>query len=240
MLVTFLYHRIKNGKNANTEKNIEEHFEYLAKKYNIILPGEKVSLFKTNVCLTFDDGYFDFYHFVFPLLKKFNIKAQLAVPVKFIENSTSLDPKIRLSFSENHSLNKGLFCTWKELKEMSDSGFVSIASHSYSHRNLLEKDIDLNLEIIQSKKILEDKLKKEVTTFVYPLGKFDEKIHHITLKHYKYAMRIGSTFNLSWKNLNNICYRIISDNLKSCNENIKPRAFISYIWFYLLNTFRGR
>lgn len=245
MLLTFLYHRIDEGKYANSKKNIEDNFEHLAKKYKIILPGDRIALFKTNICLTFDDGYFDFYYFVFPLLKKYKIKAQLAVPVKYIEESTSLDPETRLSvpYAEGMKkpfLSKVPFCTWEELKEMSDSGYVSIASHSYSHKNLLDDDVDLHLEIVESKKIIEKKLSKEVTTFVYPLGKFNEEIHKLTLKHYKYSMRIGSTFNLSWKNINNITYRIISDNLKSKNEKIKVLPFISYLWFYFLNTFRGR
>jgi peptidoglycan/xylan/chitin deacetylase (PgdA/CDA1 family) len=141
---------------------------------------------------------------------------------------------------EDVFIKKVPLCTWEELKEMVDSGLVSVASHSYSHKNLLEKNIDLDLEIVQSKKILEEHLKTNISTFVYPLGKFNDQIHSFTKKHYKYAMRIGSSFNLSWQNINKISYRIISDNLKTIDEQTKKKKIISYIWFYLLNTIRGR
>jgi peptidoglycan/xylan/chitin deacetylase (PgdA/CDA1 family) len=245
MNLTFLYHRINDEKNSNSEEKIKEHLEYLAHHYKIILPGEKISFFKKNITLTFDDGYFDFYYYVYPLLKKLKIKAQLAIPVKFIVESTKIDPKTRFGVSYKSAmkepfLQKVPFCTWEEIREMVGSGLVSIASHSFSHKNLLESDADLELEILESKKIIEEKIKQKISTFVYPMGKFNEKVHLHILKHYKYVMRIGSTFNLSWKNFNNVTYRILSDNLKSKDENLKCFAFISYLWFYILNTFRGR
>ena len=246
MLLTFLYHHIGNSKYSNSNEMIDSHFSFLKKNYKIVVPGDKLPPFHTNICLTFDDAYFDFYHFIFPLLKKFNIKAVLAVPVKYIVNSQHIDPAKRLDMPHNMAPNEGIcksggqFCSWEELEEMSKSELIHIASHSYSHKNLLEKDINLELEIIESKKILENNLNIKVSTFVYPLGKFDRKIHKMTMEHYKYAMRIGSTFNLSWQNINKIGYRINSDNLKSIDQNFKFFKFISYLWFYLLNAIRGR
>lgn len=245
MNLTFLYHRINDEKNSNSQEKIKEHLEYLALHYKIILPGEKISFFKKSISLTFDDGYFDFYYYVFPILKKLKIKAQLAVPVKFIVESTKIDPKVRLGISYKSAmkepfLQKVPFCTWEEIREMVDSGLVTIASHSFSHKNLLENDVDLYKEIVMSKKIIEEKIKKEVLTFVYPMGKFNKEINLYILNHYKYIMRIGSTFNLSWKNFNKVIYRILSDNLKDKDENFKCFAFISYLWFYVLNSFRGR
>ena len=237
MLIAFLYHRVSDGKYANPIEVIEKQFTYLSKKYKIIVPSDKINLLKLDICLSFDDAYYDFYHYVFPLLKKLNIKAQLAVPVKFIQDSTEIDPEIRLSvpygkaMKDKNFLKKVPFCTWQEINEMASSGLVNIASHSYSHKNLLENDIDLNIEIIQSKKILEDKIKQKISTFVYPFGKFNENIHKFTKKHYKYVMRIGSTFNLTWQNINKISYRIISDNLKTIDEHLKLVKGISYVWF---------
>lgn len=58
MLLTFLYHRINEGKYANNPKLFEEHLKYLSSRYNIVLPGDKLSFFKLNISLTFDDGFF--------------------------------------------------------------------------------------------------------------------------------------------------------------------------------------
>jgi peptidoglycan/xylan/chitin deacetylase (PgdA/CDA1 family) len=246
MLLTFLYHHVGNSKYSNSKEMLETHFAYLKKNYKIVVPNEKLSPFRINICLSFDDAYFDFYHFVFPLLKKLNIKAVLAVPVKYIVDSQDIDPAKRLSVPHNQATNeeiykaKAPFCTWNELDEMAKSGLVHIASHSYSHKNLLAQEVDLNLEIIESKKKLEQNLNIEISTFVYPLGKFNRNIHKMTMKHYKYAMRIGSSFNFSWQNINKINYRIISDNLKYVDQNLRFFKFFSYIWFYLSNTLRGR
>ncbi|MFA6118908.1 MAG: polysaccharide deacetylase family protein [Parachlamydiales bacterium] len=246
MILAFLYHGIGDGKYSNTPLMIQNHLEYLSKNYNIVLPGERTNPFKINICLTFDDGLYGFYYYVFPLLKKLKIKVLLSIPIKYILEDTSLDPKSRLEVSYKDAFKKEVysssapFCTWKELKEMVDSKFVCIASHSFNHIKLTDENLDLELEIAESKKILEKKLNTEVNTFVYPLGKFNEKIHKKVKENYKYAMRIGSAINFSWQNMNSITYRINSDNLLSENENVKLKKYISYLWFFFLNTFRKR
>lgn len=246
MILTFLYHCIEKEKYSNKIDIINEQFSYFSKKYNIVVPGDKLSFLKKNICLTFDDGYFDFYHYIFPILKKFNIKALLAIPVKFILDDTKIAPETRLAVSYSQAMKKNIylekapFCTWKEIEEMSNTGLVKIANHSYTHKNLLEDDADFEKEILLSKEILEKRLKKEIDTFVYPLGKFNSKVHNFTKNHYKYIIRIGSSFNLGWKNINNLIYRVISDNLKRKDEHLVYKKYLSYVWFYLLNTFRGR
>ncbi len=246
MQLTFLYHRVNEGKYATSYKIMKRHLKFLSENHKIIVPGDPISFFKMDVCITFDDAYYDFYHYVFPLLKKYKIKAVLGVPVKFILEDTSIDPKIRLSVAYHDAMKgdtykeKAPFCTWKEMKEMVDSGHVVIASHSYSHINLLQPDVDLDHEIIESKKILETKLQTKINTFIYPLGKFNEKIHARVKKHYRYAMRIGSTWNITWQNISKITYRIISDSLERVDQFLNWESFVSYLWFYLLNSYRKR
>lgn len=245
MILTFSYHRINSDKYSNTEKILKDHLTHIAKNYKVVLPKDKLNPFKLNICLSFDDAFYDFYKYVFPLLKKLKIKAILAVPIKYILESTQIEDDIRLNVPYKDAMKgdiyktKASFCTWEELKEMVESKIVEIASHSYNHVNLTESK-DLNLEIIKSKKILEEKLKTEITTFVYPMGKFNKKIHKLVKEHYKYAMRLGSAINFSWQNISSITYRIISDNLKTKNENLKLKNYISYFWFFFLNTFRRR
>lgn len=246
MLLTFLYHRVNKGKYANDKEMMKSHLLHLAKNYKIIVPGDKISFFKKNVCISFDDAYFDFYHYVYPLLKELNIKAILAVPIRFIIDKTNVSAEERLAvpyhlaMKDDVYIKKVPFCTWEEIIEMSNSGHVDIACHSYNHKNLLDKDVDLNKEIIESKILLEKKINKKVSTFIYPLGKFNKQIHNLVKKHYKYAMRIGSTWNLSWQNTSGITYRIISDSLSSIDQYLSPKYYISYLWFYLLNSFRRR
>lgn len=75
------------------------------------------------VILTIDDGKLGVYKNAFPLLQKYNMKAVLAVIGTEI-HAASEAPELR-------SESPAPYCTWAELAEMSASGHVEIASHSY-------------------------------------------------------------------------------------------------------------
>lgn len=246
MMLAFLYHRVGGGKYANAPEMLKRHFEHLSLHSHNVLPGEKLKSFTLNICLTFDDATYDFYHYAFPLLKQFNLRALLAVPAGYILESTNLDPSIRLSIPYSAAMKEDIFrthapfCTWFEIREMVRSGHVRIASHSFSHQHLLTHGIDLHHEIVGSKALLEQKLETSVETFVYPLGKFNRPIHKLVKEHYSYAMRIGTAWNRSWQNANGIIYRVISDNLISPTEHLNPRSYLCFTWFHLLNSLRGR
>lgn len=241
MLLTLLYHRIAQGKYANSLDMMKSHFEHLAKNYSVVLPGEPLRFMEVQVCLTFDDAFFDFFHYVYPLLREFKLRAILAVPTKYILERTSLDPSIRLEPDYRQAQNKYLthapFCTWQELQEMSDSGFVQVASHSHSHEQMTKNGLDLEKEIVGSKKILESKLQKSVSTFVYPYGKFDLNIHQKVLKEYQYAMRIGSAVNSSWSTL---LYRVPADQLISPKDPFRWKSYVKYWLNGALHKARGR
>ncbi|MFA5250918.1 MAG: polysaccharide deacetylase family protein, partial [Parachlamydiales bacterium] len=97
MLINLLFHKIKPAYSPLLEKT----FQHLERKYPILLPGEKIPPFKTSLCLTFDDGYFDFYYYVFPLLKKLKLKALLAVSAGTLQEKSQLAPEKRLALLEN-------------------------------------------------------------------------------------------------------------------------------------------
>ena len=75
------------------------------------------------VILTIDDGKLGVYKNAFPMLQKYNMKAVLSVIGTEI-HAASEAPELR-------SENPAPYCTWDELAEMSASGHVEIASHSY-------------------------------------------------------------------------------------------------------------
>ncbi|MGD2170182.1 MAG: polysaccharide deacetylase family protein [Chlamydiota bacterium] len=220
MLLTFLYHQVGLGKYANTLSLLDKQFSYLAQKYPVVIPGDPLKPFSTSVCLTFDDATKDFYQEVFPLLKKYQIKALLAVPVSLIETPN--------------------YCNWQMLREIYQSKLVKIASHSMTHAVLTNPKIDYCFELTTSKKILENQLQTKVDTFVYPFGKFNRNIHKEAKKHYRYIMRIGSSCNLSWNNFHHLNYRIPSDNLSHYLENLTLLNKIKYSFNFLKNTIRLR
>lgn len=245
-MLSLLYHRIGSGKYSNPPDLIQKHFSLLSQKGNIVLPGDPLQPYSLNFCLTFDDATYDFYHYVFPMLKKLKIKALLAVPVSYIIKTTDLDANIRLSVPHNQAMQSDIyktkvpFCTWEEIHEMVESKRVVIASHSMTHQHLLTEEIDLQTEIITSKRVLEEKLNIPIRTFVYPMGKFNRSIHALVKEHYEFAMRIGNAWNRSWQNGNGLIYRILSDNLPRIDEPLRLKSLFSFTWFHLLNSLRGR
>lgn len=80
------------------------------------------------ILITFDDGYVSFYHLVFPLLKSFNFPAVLSVVGKWIDTSD----KQKISYGDS-LVARDHFMTWEQLREVSKSGLVEVASHSYDH-----------------------------------------------------------------------------------------------------------
>ncbi len=66
--------------------------------------------------------------------------------------------------------------TIDELKEISNAGYVTIGSHTVTHPILITcSDEQSGYEIKESKKILENWLKKDVEHFAYPNGLYNER-----------------------------------------------------------------
>lgn len=207
-LLVLMYHKIFEPTSPHFIEKFEAHLAYLTKHFPIVFPGDKLDPNRLNICLTFDDAYYDFYSHVFPLLQRYQAKAILAVPTKYILDSTEIDAQTRLAVPYPTGMDNTLyqshapFCTVEELKMMANSAHVKLASHSHSHLHLareLKCQQDFEREIILSKHILEHKTQSPVSSFVYPYGNFsrtlDKKIQEI----YPHTFRIGSALNHSWK-----------------------------------------
>jgi peptidoglycan/xylan/chitin deacetylase (PgdA/CDA1 family) len=232
-----MYHHVNMDDYSNTLDVIEQHISYITSKFRITLPGENGAHFKTSVCIVFDDAYFDFYHYVFPLLKKYQCKVLLSVPVRFILDDTDIVFQRRISL--NHSQHMAAenyaeyacFCTWKELIEMGQSGLVQLASHSLTHvplPGLPEKTLHQELQI--SKKIIEQKINREINSFVFPYGMFDDRVMEQALQMYRYVFAIGQRANWSWQK--QPLYRLCGDGVAD------PRNLLSirYRWKYIRAT----
>jgi peptidoglycan/xylan/chitin deacetylase (PgdA/CDA1 family) len=73
------------------------------------------------------------------------------------------------------ALNNELCLDWDMIKEMSNSKYCTIGGHTVNHRTLNKLTQDqLASEIINGKRLLEEKTGKPVKHFSYPFGTFDE------------------------------------------------------------------
>ena len=121
-----------------SKKNLISHFNWLRNNgYQVVgwqdiidSQSGKKALPDKAVLLTFDDGYESFYRIVYPLLKEYNYKAVFAVVTSLIDQA----PNSMVVFGDTR-IARGAFVTWPQIKEMSDSGLVEIASHTHNmHR----------------------------------------------------------------------------------------------------------
>lgn len=244
-LITLMFHRIHDDAQRFSYQQFSRYLKYLFDTYPIVVPGDPLHANQINLCLTFDDAYYDFYFYVYPLLKQYQIKALLAVPVKYIVEKTTLPQAQRLQIPYPQGMNGLLyqeqvpFCTWEELKEMTDSGWVKIGSHSYSHPNLTDPDCDLMQEISFSKEILEDKLKSPIDSFVYPYGRYNPTIHQKVKELYRWDFRIGSALNYQWERTGPL-YRIDAEKLWPFGHPLSSSLLLKLKTKYWVNKIRGK
>ena len=72
--------------------------------------------------LTFDDGYYNNYSYLYPLLEKYDMRAVISVLGRYADEYSACNEKPNNNYSH---------ATWTMLKEMKDSGRVEILNHSY-------------------------------------------------------------------------------------------------------------
>ena len=128
--VTILcYHEVDRAGDAFavSHQRLEEHLKFLKQEgchfvsldeYLRFCRGE-LQLPDNSVMITFDDGYRSFYTKVYPLLKKYQVPGMLAI-VSSWTNHEEKPNDVRDTAS------------WEELKEMENSGLVTVVSHTHA------------------------------------------------------------------------------------------------------------
>jgi peptidoglycan/xylan/chitin deacetylase (PgdA/CDA1 family) len=112
------------------------------------------------VVITFDDGYDDFHKRALPLLDRFGFRATVFVTTGWIRDAGP--------YAAGRPLGPTL--SWKQIAEITSCG-VEVGGHGHSHAQLDQlSDAVLRTELLRSKRLLEDRLGRSVTTMAYPYG----------------------------------------------------------------------
>lgn len=134
------------------------------------------------VVITLDDGYEDNYTNMFPILKKYNAKATISVITDHIDTPGHLSSA--------------------QIKEMSDSGLVSIQTHTKSHPALSELTGNiLESEMTESAKKLEEITGVPVTVVCYPYGKYNDEVLAIARENFKVGLSTEDAMSTSSSNI---------------------------------------
>lgn len=159
----------------------EKQMQFLkSHRYNVVdletigrmIRDKKRVPFKT-VAVTFDDGFRDNYTYAYPVLKRLGIPATIFLIYDEVGRP------------QNDRLN------WDQIKEMQESGLITFGSHTFGAVPLVDisSETELRRQIIDSKKMFEDKLKMPVNTFCYVGGMFTAHIKDLVKEAgYRYAV----------------------------------------------------
>jgi peptidoglycan/xylan/chitin deacetylase (PgdA/CDA1 family) len=176
-----LYHKIDlptpdvKVRGAFTRPDIfENQIKYLQKQqYRFVTVGELIehqiefgSFPSKTIAISFDDGWKDNYVRAFPIMKKYGVRATIYLVADCLGRTTDrVVPPGELP-REHMSAN--------DVREMDEYG-IEFGSHTLSHRWLHELGPDeIDKEIVESKKFVEDLTQTVCKTIAYPAGYFND------------------------------------------------------------------
>ena len=80
---------------------------------------------------------------------------------------------------DSEETTKEKLLSWNKIKEMADYG-IDFQSHTHTHPSLPTLDAQkIKEEVLTSKQIIEEKLKKKVDFLCYPYGHFNSQVKQI-------------------------------------------------------------
>lgn len=203
ILVYHNFNPTKPGSMNLTPQRFEDQIKWLKENGYTVIPlkeaveylqGSRADLPAKAVVITADDGWQSAYTYMAPLVRKYNIPVTLFI------------------YPETISSGKNAM-TWDELKELQHSGLFDIQGHTLWHPNFKQEKRHMSsaayekfvtAQLVNSKKILEDKLGKKITLLAWPFGIYDPYLE-------QQADKAGYTM-------------AFSIDARTANKNYKPMA----------------
>lgn len=205
-LPIIMYHGFTNGGSSSEyvidakdfESDIvflkENGFEFIDTNDLIDFVYHDVPLSKKPIMITFDDGYLNNFTYVFPIIKKYNIKVVISPIAYYVE------------YYSNHNEANPLYAqlTDKEITEMQTSGLVDFQNHSYNMHSLADRkgsaikqneSAELYIrefcyDLKKAEDVLEGITGVKPHAYVYPFGIYSKESLSV-LKQNGYKMTLG-------------------------------------------------
>jgi len=166
------YHSINNEPKNKYMWNLDvnsfsDHLSFINERRIKVYGANELirSIPSQGLVITFDDGFKDNFEIAAPLLFKLNMPFSVFVITDFVSQS------------------RKKYVDEAMLKEFAEHPLVTIGSHSCSHAKLTSCSLtDMKNEISDSKHYLEDLVGKEINTFSYPHGLFNQAVRQEVIK----------------------------------------------------------
>lgn len=166
--VVLYYHSVLN---EDKEKFIRQ-LDYLSNKFCFISLNSlnTITSKKNFISITFDDGLSSILRNALPELIKRKIPSTIFIPAAKIDNYPNWEQKGQEIYSDDRILNQD------EIKELSDQG-IEIGSHTLHHTDLRNVTAEAAKEEFDlSKSQLEKITNKEVASFSFPYGSYNNEL----------------------------------------------------------------
>ncbi len=149
-----LYHELRPGGSKYSYVMGKEAFEEHLKIYSRIRKTDAGGLWPE---ITFDDGHISNFEYALPLLQSRGLSAQFFITVGWI--------------GQKHG-----YMGWSELRMLLEAG-QSIGAHGWSHALLTHCNAkELQTELVNARKTLEDKLAVPIQTMSLPGGRYNRRV----------------------------------------------------------------
>lgn len=223
--VTLYYHSIFENERTSFKKQIQ-----LLSKKTITIPSDFIGELESDKIysiITFDDAFENLIDNAIPILQKYH----LPFTIFFIADYFGKIPE--WEFPEYHSDKNEKIMTIDQMNSIPKE-LLTVGSHTLSHKKLTNlKDDEINIELANSKHILEKLTKQEVNTISFPNGLFNASIiKKSLLAGYKRVFTIEPKFSLQIKD------EIVTGRVSVNGNDWYPEFWLKihggYCW---LNTF---
>ena len=133
----------------------------IPKELQVKISNQLIKDFLKPIILTFDDGYYSNYEYIYPILKKYNVKASIFIITNKI----------------GQEIDGIKYLSWEQCLEMQNSGLVEIFSHSKKHVFYNKLPVrELSDDVKESYELIEEHLgKQDLKVFAYPYGAYTKE-----------------------------------------------------------------
>nr|WP_297267101.1 polysaccharide deacetylase family protein [uncultured Prevotella sp.] len=155
----------------------------------MVVNQEKVS--RPTVAFTFDDGWRDCYTQIAPQLDKYGVNAMFFINPNFTDAADKGDKAYIENFTVNTTKSPGKHpMTWQQIRELQKKGYL-FGAHTLDHYCINDENVEeLEHQIADCRKVMEDRLGDTCEYFAFPYGRLEHANPlsiDIACKTYKYV-----------------------------------------------------